>query len=269
MKHHHVTLEEYEKAIQLHQQGLSSRAIAKVIGVSKTTILFWFSKEMKPYCAWSEKEKSIYKEKIRLTSTGRIHSDETKDKIRKSKLGSLNPHYGMHPSQETIEKWKKSREGYKHTPETINKIRLSKLDNNNPNWKGNFITDDSARRRARYLVNPPKGFEVHHKDGNTQNNDLSNLMIVTRKQHMELDGRMEKFIEAGIPNRPLAWKMKHKKPFTVTFLDKKTRICRCCKIELPFSEFHKDKSDSMGITRVCRICNAKRYKDKELKGITT
>lgn len=31
----------------------------------------------------------------------------------------------------------------------------------------------------------PKGYEVHHKDGNPLNNDISNLECISRKQHFE------------------------------------------------------------------------------------
>lgn len=46
---------------------------------------------------------------------------------------------------------------------------------------------------------------------------------------------------------------------TTTFHDKQTRICFKCKRELPFSEFHKNKSNSAGISRVCKECVKKYY----------
>ena len=32
----------------------------------------------------------------------------------------------------------------------------------------------------------PKGYEIHHIDGNTMNNDITNLMMVTIKEHKEI-----------------------------------------------------------------------------------
>ena len=41
----------------------------------------------------------------------------------------------------------------------------------------------TSLRTARKLMNAAKGFEVHHIDGNPFNNDISNLITLTRKQH--------------------------------------------------------------------------------------
>jgi len=40
--------------------------------------------------------------------------------------------------------------------------------------------DRSSRNTARARLNPPKGKEVHHKDGNPQNNNPGNLGVVSR-----------------------------------------------------------------------------------------
>ena len=62
----------------------------------------------------------------------------------------------------------------------------------NPNWKGDDITEDSGRDRARRWFPAPKGYDRHHVDGNPKNNDPSNIKIVKRKAHMIDDGRLEK-----------------------------------------------------------------------------
>ena len=43
----------------------------------------------------------------------------------------------------------------------------------------------------------------------------------------------------------------------VTDYVKKTRICYVCKIEKPFSEYHKNKLDSAGIYKICKDCRRK------------
>jgi hypothetical protein len=65
----------------------------------------------------------------------------------------------------------------------------------NPMWKGNKVSNDSARQRAIRWFPAPKGFDHHHIDGNPLNNDPSNIRIQTRKNHMIEDGRLEKLIE--------------------------------------------------------------------------
>lgn len=40
-----------------------------------------------------------------------------------------------------------------------------------------------------YNSKVPKGYEVHHRDGNKANNDLSNLQLIESQKHRELHGR--------------------------------------------------------------------------------
>jgi hypothetical protein len=58
-------------------------------------------------------------------------------------------------------------------------------------FKGDNITKSEGRHRAQKLFSCPKGFERHHIDGNPLNNNPSNIQIVTRKEHLVTDGRIE------------------------------------------------------------------------------
>lgn len=60
-------------------------------------------------------------EKIRQANIGRVCSEETKQKIRESRLGEKNPMYGKHPSRETIEKTRQKLKGRKMSPEKLEK----------------------------------------------------------------------------------------------------------------------------------------------------
>ena len=47
----------------------------------------------------------------------------------------------------------------------------------------------------------PKGYEIHHIDGNKENNEISNLAPVTRGQHMRLHAKERKGYLGGVyPN---------------------------------------------------------------------
>jgi hypothetical protein len=73
------------------------------------------------------------------------------------------------------------------------KARYDKTsEDKNTGWKGNNANSESARKRARkkYLV--PKGYQIHHIDGNPYNNNPENIKIVTGKEHMIIDGRLKK-----------------------------------------------------------------------------
>lgn len=72
----------------------------------------------------------------------------------------------------------------------------------NPLWKGDEASDGSKRIRARrmYSLGPCErcgaaGTERHHKDANPGNNHKSNIMIVCRRCHMTVDGRLNAAIE--------------------------------------------------------------------------
>ena len=58
----------------------------------------------------------------------------------------------------------------------------------NSKYKGNSAR--AGRKRAQKLYPAPKGFDHHHIDGNPLNNASENILITTRKHHMEVDGRL-------------------------------------------------------------------------------
>lgn len=87
--------------------------------------------------------------------------------------------------------------GYKQTPEHIQKRK--RFGSNHHAWLGDRIVDRSGRSRAERKFRDTKPCEVcgevkserHHKDGNTRNNDPTNIQFLCRRHHMEADGRMD------------------------------------------------------------------------------
>jgi hypothetical protein len=65
----------------------------------------------------------------------------------------------------------------------------------NGNWKGNTAQPLAARKRAERLYPCPKEKERHHKDGNPYNNSPENIELLTRKEHMIKDGRLNEFLK--------------------------------------------------------------------------
>lgn len=77
-----------------------------------------------------------------------------------------------------------------------------------PYWKGDDAPPNTKRMRAqrRYKLGPCErcrkpGTDRHHKDANTGNNEPSNIMILCRRCHMTVDGRLPAFVVAGEPAR--------------------------------------------------------------------
>jgi hypothetical protein len=87
----------------------------------------------------------------------------------------------------------------------------------------------------------PKGGFIHHKDGNTVNNDISNLELVTPKQHADCHAspeRKERGRQRMADIRPLAsawhasaegraWHREHARKVAsgLLFVDKKCTVC--------------------------------------------
>lgn len=74
--------------------------------------------------------------------------------------------------------------------------RLGTRGERNRWWKGDAATQQSkhGRARVRFEMGPCElcakpGKDRHHKDGNPGNNERSNVQILCRKCHMEVDGR--------------------------------------------------------------------------------
>ena len=47
-------------------------------------------------------------------------------------------------------------------------------------WNKKGKLDRAARNKARKMLNPPKGMEVHHKNGNPRDNRRKNLAVVSK-----------------------------------------------------------------------------------------
>jgi hypothetical protein len=92
-------------------------------------------------------------------STGRKHTEETKRKIRESKIGPDNPNYGKSPSPETRQKLSHAGRGKKRSDETRQKLSQSKMGENNPNYGKTFSPEEKARFGLRGELNPHFGKE--------------------------------------------------------------------------------------------------------------
>jgi hypothetical protein len=76
---------------------------------------------------------------------------------------------------------------------------------NNGHWKGDAVSVDAARDRLkrRMPIQGPcvecgaKAHDRHHKDGNTRNNDPSNIAQLCRRCHMRADGRLDQIASMG------------------------------------------------------------------------
>ena len=101
-------------------------------------------------------------------------------------------------------------------------------------------------RKLRRLLNVPKGLVIHHKDNNKSNNDLSNIMIITKRRHDYIHTKGH-YIEG----------------------EEEYKICEHCKSGYPLSMFRKRHDKNFGYESMCRPCKraydrAYRAKKKEM-----
>lgn len=95
-----------------------------------------------------------------------------------------------------------------------------------------------------YNCEIPKGYHVHHRDGNKANNDISNLALLKGTEHWKLHGKLltdeerewrrQNIITNAVP-KAIEWhkseegKAWHKEHATSIDLHKeRTQICACC-----------------------------------------
>lgn len=85
-------------------------------------------------------------------------------------------------------------------------ISCSRKAERNPMWRGKEVDKEAARARARRLYSLDgiaceyQGCEElakdrHHINGDTRNNDRSNIRFLCRRHHMVEDGRLDALME--------------------------------------------------------------------------
>jgi len=179
--------------------------------------------ELKKRVAWNKGLKGYGK--------GRYVSDETKEKIRKAKIGKQSPRKGVKLSDKTKNKIRKANKGKKLSEETKKKISeagkgrkawnkgkkykspkqsISIKGINNPNWRGGVSfelysenwTDnlkESIRERDNYICQEcgmhqdedNKKLDIHHIDYNKYNLNPSNLITLCRSCHAKTNFNRE------------------------------------------------------------------------------
>ena len=83
-------------------------------------------------------------------------------------------------------------------------VKGRNMEEAHPCWKGVAAAPDRKRARARrrYPLGPCEkcgapGTDRHHKDGNLDDYSRENILILCRKCHMVIDGRLAKMPHPG------------------------------------------------------------------------
>ena len=131
-------------------------------------------------------------------------------KISEKLKGINHPLFNKHHSKETKEKIRRSLIGTRASNETKNKMSLKRKMENNPNWQGgksfepygmdfNKELRELIRKRDNYCCRlcgekqVTKKHAVHHIDYNKENNDPINLITLCHICHMKTNHNRQKW----------------------------------------------------------------------------
>jgi len=173
-------------------EGLSTRQIGRLVGVDKSVINKWLKKS------------GIHLRTVLETRGARAAGQsclkkEWWDKNRSRFGGPNSPWRGKKVlSKETREllslarkKWWSEHPNYHPSEETRKKISIAKLGPRNPNWVGGATRAFFRKQfEDHYGIGISRGILLHHRDGNKHNNDMNNLVLVSRSAHRHIHENM-------------------------------------------------------------------------------
>lgn len=116
-----------------------------------------------------------------MTSGKYIRTQEMKDKIRKT----------MKEKGGNSTTWKKGMKAWNFEGKGRLKRKFVKRN-------GRFQLNSHYVFCSYYNIDCiPKGFVIHHKDGNSLNDSIENLVMMTNKEHKQLEQKLSKLKIAG------------------------------------------------------------------------
>jgi len=170
-----------------YDKDMSYAQIGKLVGVQFQTIGKWMKKyglKPRPYGTTG----------LGYRFMGHVLSEETKAKISKKHTGKkLTPEHRAKVMPQLYKRWKDvsyplgSIVGEKNNKRFYKRIKISSTGDRRKDWK--YL--------HRYLVEKNIGRtllrseEVHHINFNTRDNDITNLLVVNRKDHLKLHSQLE------------------------------------------------------------------------------
>lgn len=173
------------KLVREYEAGMSSGQLAIKYGTNRCAICSWLNKGGAKIRGGSERAK------LRLAtfghpSLGRKHTPEAKEKMRKSHAsmkGKNHPRYRG--------KGKCAKDGTYLTADGRGYLRRISKGHPLADKRG-LIGEHVYQACLAFGIEKVRGMEIHHIDGNKQNNRPNNLLILTKSQHRKLENNLKK-----------------------------------------------------------------------------
>lgn len=107
----------------------------------------------------------------------------------------------------------------------------------------------------------PKGYVIHHKDGNKMNNDISNLELKPMPLHTREHFKGIPLVERFTKEQYEKWENSKRGGRPKVGPDG-TAWCNKCKEFKPIEDFGKNKNNFNGLQNQCKDCRRLRNKKK-------
>lgn len=167
---------------------LSYSQIAKKYGVAFQTVGKWMKKYGLMARPWSTRG-------LGYMFIGHKISEETKEKISKAHTGKvLSPEH----KEKVLEPFRKRWKDVSYPIGTIVGVNTGKR---GFQYKSIKVSDHRWKYLHRYLVEQEigrelsKGEEVHHINFNPEDNDIKNLLLIERSEHLKLHSQLERVMK--------------------------------------------------------------------------
>ena len=182
-----------EELINLYTlKKLGGYEIAKNINCDVRTVYKRLKKFGIPIRNNSEAQKTLKNHSGRFKK-GHTVSIEARKKLKKSMVGN-KIWLGRKHAEETKQKLR-ARKCSIETRRKMSKSAKGKTGENSHRWKGGFEEYYHKIGRCIYIKKYgkiPNGCLIHHIDGNMKNNDISNLEMMTRPEHVRIHNLLRK-----------------------------------------------------------------------------
>lgn len=196
-------------------------------------------------------------EKCRIRSTGRYHSEKTKQLLSILRTGEGNGMFGKHPSKESIQKQLKSREGYHPTQATKDKI-----------GKANSLKIRSKLTKDTISNTLKEFYRIHENPFKDKHHTKESTKKISKALYGKYRGEKASNWQGGLSSLPYA---KGWSPWFIEEIrNRDNHQCQNPKCKNPHKlldihhiDYNKKNPNLMNLITLCKRCHGRTQKYRE------